>query len=438
MADLNEIKKQLDDLYNEYKENKSQLNGGQTQKAADLLVKMTASAESSVSMMGNELSRFSADVCNLYFNSFTKTVKPSVEVIDELISAFIATDTNKSKSQFYIQKYIYIVTAVIKNRNEVALVSKQLPKLVNNIARSAMTSEKYRKKFQTLVNSSNGVIYLLDFTGTNENSLKNIWNITKILYPDLSKAKYEDYIKEWAEKYGFIDSKSAKAEKETEKKNNTAIKEESVTAHDELKSAPKTETTEKNNTEKVTSTPENPVSPEKNVTENYVLSATQNLYTEIHKEITAETENVKSAINDAVFPLQETMKNFQQELNKCLELTTTNMHLQIKIAELEQQVKEANQCVYVDENSKTAMEEKIQELDEKLKEAYSLNSREASLEAERIKNDISKSLTFCYEDWLEYEFSEYSKENYESLQAMIKRIFRALEKNGINFKGNNE
>ena len=50
--------------------------------------------------------------------------------------------------------------------------------------------------------------------------------------------------------------------------------------------------------------------------------------------------------------------------------------------------------------------------------------------------DLKKSLMFLYEDWLEYEFSDVSEENYESLQAIIKKMFRVLERNGIDFKEN--
>lgn len=422
MADLNEIKKRLDILYDRYKKNKSQLNKTETKEVVDLMVKI--SSYSDISLIANEMSRFSADVCRLYFSFFTKFTKTgqSIEITDEVIEAFAATDTDKNKSQHYIQKYVFIITEVIKNCGKAALVSKQLPKLVNRIARSAVSSEKQRKKFQTLVNSSNGVIYLLDFSETDKNNLKNIWNVTTKLYSDLSKAKYEDYIKEWAEKYGFIDSKL------TEPENQTAVTE-----------ACNIKTKEEIITEEVDSIAEN------TVTEDCISSAVQKLYEDINMKITIESESLKSAVNEAVSPLQETMDNFRKELYRVSELAIVNICLQNKITELEQQLKEASQRIYADSDSKAVIEaeknilkEKVRELDEKLKEAYSINSRESSLEAERIKNDIFKSLTLCYEDWLEYEASDYSEENYESLKAIIKRIFRAVEKNGINLKGNNE
>lgn len=421
MADLNEIKKRLDILYDKYKKNKSQLNNSESKEASTLIVKMTVSSDSSISLVVNELARFSADVCNLYFTRLSQIVMPSVELLDELISAFIATDTDKSKSQHYIQKYVFIVTSVIKGYNNVAFESRQLPKLIHIIAHSAIKSEKSKIKFNNLIFESKGMIYLLDFIESDKKDLENIWNVTNTLYPKLNK-KNKDYVKEWARKYGFMKSEPAEPEKQTAVTESCNIK-----AKEEIV------------TEEV-----NPIA-ENAVTEDCISSALQKLYEDINTKITVESESLRSTVNEAVSPLQETMDNFRKELYRVSELATVNIGLQNKITELEQQLKEASQRIYADSDSKTVIEaeknilkEKVRELDEKLKEAYSINSRESSLEAERIKNDIFKSLTLCYEDWLEYETSDYSEENYESLKAIIKRIFRAVEKNGINLKGNDE
>lgn len=82
----------------------------------------------------------------------------------------------------------------------------------------------------------------------------------------------------------------------------------------------------------------------------------------------------------------------------------------------------------------TELEAKNAELERKLDAAYRLNARESSLEAERIKANLSKDFGWLYEDFLEYDNSEVSAENYESLQAILKKAFRALERNGIDFK----
>ena len=72
-----------------------------------------------------------------------------------------------------------------------------------------------------------------------------------------------------------------------------------------------------------------------------------------------------------------------------------------------------------------------------MNDAYSINSRESSIEAERVRSELKKAFSFLYEDWLEYEFSDVSEVNYESLQVIIKKVFRTLERSGIDFKGDN-
>ena len=79
------------------------------------------------------------------------------------------------------------------------------------------------------------------------------------------------------------------------------------------------------------------------------------------------------------------------------------------------------------------LKNQIAELEQKLQDAYSINAREASLEAETLRENLKRGFSYLYEDWLEYEFSDVSEENYESLQAICKKMFRVLERNKIKF-----
>ena len=79
-----------------------------------------------------------------------------------------------------------------------------------------------------------------------------------------------------------------------------------------------------------------------------------------------------------------------------------------------------------------------------------LNNQKLQIEDKRLKESIVgysncpydeeitdfsiKYFPFYDEDWLDYEFSDVSEENFESLQAIIKKVFRVLERNGINYK----
>lgn len=83
-----------------------------------------------------------------------------------------------------------------------------------------------------------------------------------------------------------------------------------------------------------------------------------------------------------------------------------------------------------------ALKSRVLELDNKLNDAFALNAREASMEAEKIKFELEKAFGFILEDFEEYgDNNENSIENYESLKAIIKKCFRAVARIGIKIKG---
>lgn len=444
MDKLAEIKENLNVIYKEYKDNKSLLNGEKTRMAANLIVKMTLSENANPSDVAAELARFSAGVVSIYFESLTKSVSIPLEVLDEILKELYSTDKDSKLSQHYVQKYIFAVTAIIKNYKDKSSKSTQLPRLVVFIAKFAIKSDKHKSKFQTLINNTMAGIFMLDYSNISKNSLVNVWNATKAIYPDLSKAKYESIITEWGEKYGFIPSTKTEGTTSTDKKmkieESAVIKEPSQKEASVVTQPP----TKKENVNPASSKEEPKVAVnEKNLT--------QVLYERLKRDMDKEQEAIISAFTDKITSIGKAFESIQGEINKSRSVGAENLSLKAKIADLEKQLSEqkakvqtANQSLAT---SKTEIEElkkqisslksQNSELDNKLNDAYAINSRESSLEAEKIRSELKKAFTFLYEDWLEYEFSDVSKENYESLQAIIKKIFRSLERNGIDFKGNN-
>ena len=164
-----------------------------------------------------------------------------------------------------------------------------------------------------------------------------------------------------------------------------------------------------------------------------------------------EQEAIITAFTDMITPVGKAFESIQGEISKSREIGAENVSLKAKIADLERQLSKqrdrfqtVNQSLMASRTENEELKIKVaflesqnSELDSKLNDAYAINSRESSLEAEKIRSELKKSFAFLYEDWLEYEFSDVSEDNYESLQAIIKKIFRSLERNGIDFKGNN-
>ena len=490
MDNLTGIKEKLDSIYKEYKDNKSQLNGEKTRMAAKLIVEMTFSNNVNPADVALELSRFSADVVNVYFESLTKSANIPLEVLDEVLKELYATDKDAKLSQYYVSKYAFAITSIIKNYKENALKSAQLPLLVAFIARFAVQSGRSKEKFQRLINNTSGGIYMLDYNSVKRNSLTNIWNATKAVFPDLSKAKYESFISDWGKKYGFIQDTANNAPETSEQTENV---EEVVAPNEKSEEAPKsaevtdtkaetnvapvtddeavaahTDTVEKSDAKlPVVSNEDTKTMIEKTVadtTDNANTasvavpekarsgkSSVQILYDRLKWDMDKEQEAIITAFTDMITPVGKAFESIQGEISKSREIGAENVTLKAKITDLDRQLSEqrdrlqtANQSLAAvrtenDELKKqiSSLEAQNAELDSKLNDAYAINSRESSLEAEKIRSELKKAFAFLYEDWLEYEFSDVSEENYESLQAIIKKIFRSLERNGIDFKGNN-
>lgn len=437
MDNLSEIKEKLYILYMEYKDNKSQLSADKSKEVVSLLTALTNNNKSEVSDVAEQLSVFSADIVKIYFDTFTKNGSIPISLLDEVLKGFLLTDKDPKKSQYYVQKFVFTVSTIMKNYKEKAVESTQLPRLVAFIAKYAVKSDKFKNKFQQLINDTTGGIYMLDYSGIPKGNLVNIWTATEKIYLDLSKAKFESFISDWGMKYGFIKESYVKESEISVRSNEESSVAESNKKSEESATNPKTIKTANIGADSTNALAE---------------LLTKELYSSFKKDISEKHESIITALSELIAPIGKTVESIQCEINKNHETVTDNETLRRKADDLQRQLseqslrlQEINQSLITtkaenDELRKqiSTLEIKNSELDSKLNDAYAINSRESSLEAEKIRSELKKAFTFLYEDWLEYEFSNVSEENYESLQAIIKKIFRSLERNGIDFKGNNK
>lgn len=479
MDNIIKIKEELDALFAEYKNNKSQLGVEKTKRVSRLLIELTSSKDSDASDVAFQLSRFSADVAKMYFESITIIQKAPIELIDEILKALISTIKDPSRSQFYVKKFVYAVIAITKNYTDKAIESNELPFIVAFVASFALRSQKNKAQMMKLVNNTNGKIYLLDYSKIGKAKIEGIWKITNNIYSELESSRVKALITDWAAKYGF--STSEASEKPQVKENITSQNSEHSPQEDKQapvptakpiapdsssqKSLPQEEKTQSieavktTNDDKISESENAKVLPAmNNVTtsdkvenkqDNVAEVMAKKLYNSIRKDMTNEKNALVSAFADMLTPVSKAFESVQGEISKSRVLGAENVVLKRQTEELKQQLAEtrsqlqsANQSLIAEkENNKelkdqiTDLENKKSDLDQKLNEAYTINSRESSLEAEKVRSELKKAFAFLYEDWLEYEFSDVSEENYESLQAIIKKTFRALERNGIDFKG---
>lgn len=444
MDNINEIKAKLDGLYKLYKKNKSTLNVTQTNYVVHLLKQLSPNGDAKY--VAERLVVFSSDVCGQYFDELTKGSIIPLSIVESIINSYISVNTDTSNERFYVKKYATIVIKVINNYTDTSYESTTIAKLIALVADIGLKSDKNMAQFERVVLETKGKVYLVNYSSISERSLANVNKITEALSHSEKLKAYSSLISDWSMKYGFTENVPDNIATD-----NKVKIEESVVAKEVPKEENPVAVQTQVKAEGVNTTPkkEEPKAP---VTDTPAKKGSvQMLYERLKRDMDKEQEAIITAFTDMITPVGKAFESIQGEINKSRELGIENTTLKAKNADLKRQIAEMRTRLQESsqslssaraENSEfrqqiASFESKIAELDSKLNDAYSINSRESSLEAEKIRSELKKAFSFLYEDWLEYEFSDVSEDNYESLQAIIKKIFRSLERNGIDFKGNN-
>ena len=431
MDNINEIKAQLDGLYKLYKKNKSTLNVTQTNYVVHLLKQLSSNGDAKD--VAERLVVFSGRVCGQYFDELTKGSIIPLSIVESIINSYISVNTDTSNEHFHVPRYATIVIKVINNYTDTSYESTTIAKLIALVAYIGLKSDKNMAQFERVVLETKGKVYLVNYSSISEQSLANVNKITEALSHSEKLKAYSSLISDWSMKYGFTENVPDNIATD----NKVKIEESVVAVQTQVKA------------EGVNTTPkkEEPKAP---VTDTPAKKGSvQMLYERLKRDMDKEQEAIITAFTDMITPVGKAFESIQGEINKSRELGIENTTLKAKNADLKRQIAEMRTRLQESSQSLSSarvensylrqqiasFESKIAELDSKLNDAYSINSRESSLEAEKIRSELKRAFSFLYEDWLEYEFSDVSEDNYESLQAIIKKIFRSLERNGIDFKG---
>ena len=392
----------------------------------------------------------------------------------------LSVDTDKTKSAVYAKKYSMTLNFLINNSNTNIFKSKMISKLLLFIVKATKTDNQ-KNDFKDLVIKTEGNIFnhtyfivyqqgnqiaiinifLLDYSEADRSSLYALCQLTKSIYPDLSKCKYYNEISEWGNKYGYpmrvrdsnmVEISTSKTDNQitkTAEVNISINNEKSIS--EAIDNSSDTNIKEESNIKKEnnisgcqTNSENNSVNVGNNEekTASVIVKSDNSENSEVLLLISGESKKTRELISKELISLQNTVNSFKADLSKSMEVANTNAMLQRKIEKLESEletVKQVNdtQRIALEQltKEKSEIEIKASEFEEQLKKAFDLDSRETENKADKVKFDILNAVKLSYENWTEYESAEYSEDNYESLKAIIKAIFRGLERNGINIKG---
>ncbi len=121
--------------------------------------------------------------------------------------------------------------------------------------------------------------------------------------------------------------------------------------------------------------------------------------------------------------------------------TAEIIQLKTRIAELEQQLSTQTENLENAKHYSRLLEYEINDINNKAFTVQRTNTqlrKELSEEGEKVRSQIKSDVMCLYRDWLDFENADVSRENYEALQTVIKKVFLSLEKNGIDFNSSDE
>ncbi len=83
------------------------------------------------------------------------------------------------------------------------------------------------------------------------------------------------------------------------------------------------------------------------------------------------------------------------------------------------------------ENQLQKKDERINDLEERLKLSFKADKINKNQELITLKTDIAQALRLQYDDFEEFNEEPCNKDNYEVLKVTLKQIFRTLKRYGV-------
>lgn len=473
MENTKELIESINALYNKYKSNKNSLNKSETNEVAKLLVRLTNDVDTTPETIAKQLARFSADVCGAYFDKLLTNASLDASIIDNLMFSLRKTDDG-TKSQHYIQKYINAIVIIIKKHpskiTEYNSLKPILLIILKSLDKEDKDQEKCKNKFITLLNETKAVIYSLTYTPDDEKLIKCLGRLTVKFYSDIAP-KHIVLVKSWAETNRFTlpkgtnDNSGTNSEAESSHKSTSTYKSSEKThvtpttsGNSEINSVEKS-TLEKIAEEKSVENTDakNDKSPEKtidaskanNISPVSKWTAPKPVQTNepaqttksIEKALDDKSKEIISAVKSAITPLESLIIQLKDDTKRAATNSSVIEGLRNQVSTLELKVQELNTIISDKDKELEAKNieisennAKIEELKDKLGNAYSMVEHVNSQDTAKLKAELSQDLHFSYDMWSEYKGAECNEDNFESLKIIIDELFRKIERKGINVK----
>lgn len=374
-----DLKTEMNILIGKSKKN-SKLNKNETAEAVTGLGLLLIEDKSNLGYVVNALVELNYAITEIYFKNIFPTLDEQQKT--DLIDQFLLNDkVNKNAANFGINRGLIIINALLGAGNN----DKYLHNILRFCAKRAYGKDSYQKAgellFKACFKKTEKKLLLVDYSTWQESELRTLSAWIEVAVSKTKDKSIIDAHNDFLDKYNLPKVKKTEMDKEAGTETNGVFNRKPQKENDKSSTLPK---------EKII---------------------------RLINDIQLEASNLLQTVEASKSTIEK-LNNEKMELDKrMLDLVSTNNQLKAEIEEHLQKISDN--------------ENKINELNVRLMNAFDADKAQQNFELISLKNDLVRRLKIDYEDYKILAAKEPNLQYYEALLGIIESIFDTLGKKGI-------
>lgn len=364
------------------KKNKAKKSKTTQKECVDILLEMF-NETNDCDLLVKWLMELHYSVCNIFMDKFDI----SSDNAEKITNAFINNkDFKKNSNAASVKRGLSLCNALIKNNIEHSILSKFFFEVIRHGEKGSLFSEELIKEFKKRiidVNLLDAYKILINIT-ENENYKRTMQRLLSAVEVDINKNTEPTQV-----------SADINDTEQMLGKNKPSVDKENK----------KEDTPEANTVDK----------------EDNNILAVENL---------ADSNKILDELQE----LKKLMLNQGNVLSDIVNSINEQEQYKIEIAKYKDEIRQKNTVVEELHVLLEAANKKIDDLDNKLKEAYSIDEKRANQELETLKINVVNSLMTEYKECTDEGAAIFNKDNFEANYASLQNIFRILKRLGFQFR----
>lgn len=376
---MDDLKEEIELLKDKSKKN-SKLNKNETAEAVTDLSLLLTEDKSNLDYVVDTLVELNYAVTEVFFESIFPTLEEQCKT--DIINQFLLNEKiKKNAANFGINRGLIIINALLGTGNN----DKHLHNILKFCAKRAYGKDSYQKAGELLIKTcfkkTEKKLFLVDYSTWQESELRTLSAWIEVAISKTKVKSITDAHNDFLDKYNLPKVKKTEMDKETGTEAKGGSNRKPQKENDKSSTLPK---------EKII---------------------------RLINDIQLEASNLLQTVEASKSTIEK-LNNEKMELDKrILNLVSTNNQLKAEIEEHLQKISDN--------------ENKINELNVRLMNAFDADKAQQNFELISLKNDLVRRLKIDYEDYKILATKESNLQYYEALLGIIESIFDTLGKKGI-------